>query len=196
MRPKIMVIGSANTDMVIGVEKFPKPGETLLGERFSMNAGGKGANQAVAAARLGADVSFVTKIGTDIFGEHMRQRLSTEGISSECIVIDEHQSSGIALITVDNSGENTIVVAPGANGTLSPVDMHKFKAKFSECEVVCLQLEIPMEAVVYAAAEAARHGTKVILNPAPAMQLSASLWENLYLITPNKSEATILSGVE
>ncbi len=192
---KILVVGSTNTDMVIKTGKFPVPGETLLGGQFLMNPGGKGANQAVAAQRLGGNVSFIGKIGADIFGSQTLQLLSKEGINIDFLSTDPINPSGVALITVDDHGENTIVVASGANGTLSSDDMAQARGVLVESEIVLLQLEIPMETVIYVAELASKLGKKVILNPAPAAQLPDSLLKNLYLITPNETEASLLTGI-
>lgn len=191
-----MVIGSTNTDMVIKAKKFPVPGETILGEQFLMNPGGKGANQAVAASRLGGIVSFLGKIGDDIFGHQAKQLLQDEGIDVGYICVDPEKPSGIALITVNQEGENMIAVAPGANGVLSPADIEPALSFLDETELVLLQLEIPLETVLYASEAAARKGKKVILNPAPATDLQDKLLKNLYMITPNETEAEILTGVQ
>jgi len=193
---KILIVGSSNTDMVIKTHHFPNPGETILGGRFLMNAGGKGANQAVAAARLGGVVTFVGKIGDDIFGKQAVQQLEDEGINIEFMAVDPENPSGVALITVDQKGENSIVVASGANGTLSPADFDKAKMKLDESDFVLMQLEIPIPTVEYIAAKAAESQKKVILNPAPAVQLSNELLQNLYLITPNETEAELLTGIQ
>lgn len=192
----ILVIGSSNTDMVIKAEKFPLPGETILGGKFFMFPGGKGANQAVAAARLGGLVTFITKIGNDIFGKQALQQFKKEGINTSFILSDAENPSGVALITVDSKGENSIVVAQGANGTLSPDDIHKAEDEFKKIEILLLQLEIPIQTVLRASAYAAKLGKKVILNPAPALPLPEELFKSLYIITPNKSETEALSGVE
>ncbi len=190
----ILVIGSSNTDMVIKTHSFPTPGETILGGRFLMNAGGKGANQAVAAVRLGGVVTFVGKIGDDIFGKQAVQQLEDEGINVDFVAVDSENPSGVAMITVDRKGENSIVVAPGSNGTLSPADFDKAMTKLDESDFVLMQLEIPIQTVEYIAAKAAERQKKVILNPAPAAQLSNELLQNLYLITPNETEAELLTG--
>lgn len=190
----ILVIGSSNTDMVIKTHSFPTPGETILGGRFLMNAGGKGANQAVAAARLGGVVTFVGKIGDDIFGKQAVQQLEDEGINVDFVAVDSENPSGVAMITVDRKGENSIVVAPGSNGTLSPADFDKAMTKLDESDFVLMQLEIPIQTVEYIASKAAERQKKVILNPAPAAQLSNALLQNLYLITPNETEAELLTG--
>ena len=193
---KILVVGSSNTDMVIKTKNFPLPGETVLGGEFMMNPGGKGANQAVSAARLGAEVSFLSKVGNDIFGKQALQNFKKEGINTDFVFSDAEHPSGIALITVDHKGENNIVVAPGANGTLTVADLQLAHTEFEKCEIVLIQLEIPVDTVVAATEIAARLGKKVILNPAPAALLPESVYKNLYLITPNKSELEALVGIE
>ncbi len=192
----ILVIGSSNTDMVIKSDKFPLPGETILGGKFFMFSGGKGANQAVAASRLGGNVTFITKIGNDIFGKQALQQFRKEGIQSDFVIADAENPSGVALITVDAKGENSIVVAQGANGALAQSDLEKVKAEIEKHDILLMQLEIPIPSVVYAAQIALEQGRKVILNPAPAMPLPVELYKTLYIITPNQSEAAALSGVE
>jgi ribokinase len=191
---KIIVVGSSNTDMVIKADHFPMPGETILGGNFFMFPGGKGANQAVAAARLGGKVTFIAKTGNDIFGEQAISQFRKEGIDTNFIITDTNQPSGIALITIDNKGENTIVVAQGANGTLTPEDVQKAVREFERAGLVLIQLEIPLDAVVHAIKLAKQFGKKVILNPAPARQLPDEILRELFMITPNESEAEILLG--
>ena len=193
---KILVVGSSNTDMVIKTLNFPAPGETILGGRFLMNAGGKGANQAVAAARLGGLVTFVGKIGDDIFGKQAIQQLEDEGINVDFVAVDPENPSGVALITVDRKGENSIVVAPGSNGTLSPDDFDMAMAMLHESEFVLMQLEIPIPTVEHIAQLAALKQKKVILNPAPAAKISDELLKNIYIITPNETEAELLTGIK
>jgi ribokinase len=193
---KILIVGSSNTDMVIKTHNFPAPGETILGGRFLMNAGGKGANQAVAAARLGGMVTFVGKIGDDIFGKQAVQQLEDEGINVDFVAVDPENPSGVALITVDKKGENSIVVAPGSNGTLSAADFDKAIAELYESEYVLMQLEIPIPTVEHIARMAAKKQQKVVLNPAPAALLSDELLQNLYIITPNETEAELLTGIK
>lgn len=161
-----------------------------------MNAGGKGANQAVAAVRLGGLVTFVGKIGNDIFGKQAVQQLEAEGININFVSVDLVNPSGVALITVDSKGENSIVVASGSNGTLSPDDFDKANDELDESEFVLMQLEIPIPTVEYIARIAVQKQKKVILNPAPAAALADELLQNLYLITPNETEAEILTGVK
>ena len=193
---KILVVGSFNTDMVIKTTKIPAPGETILGGKFMMTPGGKGANQAVAAQRLGGSVTFVGKMGNDLFGKQAIQSLKNEGIDCEHCLIDPQLPSGIAMITVDEKGENSIVVASGANGYLSPADCVSVLSKTYDSSIVLLQLEIPLETVLYVAKTANDRGAKVILNPAPAQALPAELLRNIYLISPNESEAELLTGIQ
>lgn len=193
---KIVVIGSTNTDMVIKTSHLPLPGETILGGEFLMNPGGKGANQAVAASRLGGDVAFISKTGNDIFGEQSVENLRREGVNTENIVVDPENPSGVALITVDSRAENCIVVAPGSNMTLKPDDIDKAIKQIEMADIVLLQLEIPIETVEYAAQIAFRNEKRVILNPAPAQKLSDSILKTIYILTPNETEAEILTGVK
>jgi len=193
---KILIVGSSNTDMVIKTHNFPAPGETILGGRFLMNAGGKGANQAVAAARLGGMVTFVGKIGDDIFGKQAVQQLEDEGINVDFVAVDPENPSGVALITVDKKGENSIVVAPGSNGTLSSADFDKALAEMDDSEFVLMQLEIPIPTVEHIARMATKKQKKVVLNPAPAAVLTDELLQNLYIITPNETEAELLTGIK
>jgi len=193
--PKIIVIGSSNTDMVIKSRKLPLPGETILGGSFLMNPGGKGANQAVAAARLGGNVTFVAKIGNDVFGKEALAGFNAAKIDTKYIIKDTKNPSGVALINVNENGENTIVVASGANGTLMPSDIrNEIFESISKQDIILMQLEIPVETVRYVAEKAYAKGARVILNPAPACWLSDSLFKCLYLITPNETEAGILTG--
>jgi ribokinase len=193
---KIIVIGSCNTDMVIKTDRLPAPGETVLGGTFLMNAGGKGANQAVTAARQGGNVTFISKTGNDIFGKQSVELYNTEGINTDYIFSDEKNPSGVALITVDSHGENCIVVASGANGSLSPQDIDSAKAEIESGDFILMQLEIPIETVEYVAALAQKKNIPVILNPAPARVLSENLLKCLYAIIPNENEAEILSGIK
>lgn len=191
---KIIVVGSANTDMVVKIDKHPLPGETRLGGNFFMNAGGKGANQAVAAARLGGDVLFVAKVGDDIFGKQTLEGLTNENIDTSHIFMDDTAPSGTALIIVNDEGENSIVVAPGANAKLSVEDVQSI-ANLKETAFILMQLEIPMETIAAVINTAKLNGTHVILNPAPAQVLSNDILDGLFLLVPNESEATILTGI-
>lgn len=192
---EILVIGSSNTDMVIKTNRFPAPGETILGGTFLLNPGGKGANQAVAAIRLGGKVTFVMKRGTDLFGNQTIGLLMREGIDTEYIIKDPELPSGVALIIVDSKGENSIVVAPGANSNLYPGDIPDELFECGRFDILLLQLEIPLETVEYCALKAAGCDVKVILNPAPARPLPDKLLGSLWLATPNELEAEALTGI-
>jgi len=185
---RIFVVGSANTDMVVKSEKLPLPGETSLGGMFFMNAGGKGANQAVAAARLGGNVTLVAKVGNDIFGKQTIEGLQKENINTDYVFVDVEAPSGTALITVNDEGENCIVVAPGANANLLPADISTVK-NITDAEIILMQLEIPMETIVAIAKNAKANHQRVILNPAPAQKLDDELLDGLFLITPNETES-------
>ena len=192
----IVVIGSSNTDMVVKTSRFPLPGETIMGGMFFMFAGGKGANQAVAAARMGGKVSFVAKVGKDIFGKQAIKGFEDEGIDTTYISIHESTASGVALITVDAKGENEIVVAPGSNNLLDEENIGNAEAAIAEAEIILLQLEVPIATVTFACKKAFELGKKVILNPAPACTLPILIYSHLYLITPNETEATLLTGID
>jgi ribokinase len=196
MKPGILVVGSSNTDMVIKSGHLPAAGETILGGEFFMNPGGKGANQAVAAARLGGDVTFICKTGNDIFGRQAVELFKQEGIDTGYLLSDTENPSGVALITVNADGENTIVVASGANATLSSSDLLGIRPLIEQSELVLMQLEIPLYTVEFVAAIAFENGVKVILNPAPACALPDALLGHIYLLTPNETEAEILSGIK
>lgn len=193
---KIVVVGSCNTDMVVKSDRLPVPGETVLGGAFMMNPGGKGANQAVAVARLGGNATFITKTGNDLFGKQSIEMFDEENINTDNILSDPLHPSGVALIMVDNNGENCIVVASGANASLSTHDIEKARDVIESADIILMQLEIPMNTVEYAAKMAFDKGIKVILNPAPAAYLSNELMKCLYAIVPNKTEAEILSGIK
>lgn len=192
---KITVIGSTNTDMVIRTTRLPSPGETILGGDFLMNPGGKGANQAVAAARLNGQVTLVAKTGDDVFGREAGSLFRSENLNTDFLFTEKSCPSGIALITVDQQAENCIVVAPGANARLMPSDIDLAKPAILRAGILLMQLEIPLETVIYAAEIASRAGKKIILNPAPAQPLPDELLKMLFMITPNESEAEILTGI-
>jgi ribokinase len=193
---RIIVIGSSNTDMVIKSKKLPAPGETILGGTFLMNPGGKGANQAVAAARLNGKVTFVAKIGNDVFGSEAQHLFDKENMDTRYLIKDDTNPSGVALINVDDNGENSIVVAPGSNGTLAAYDINEEVFKTSPEDIFLMQLEIPVGTVEFIAQKASSKGNRVILNPAPARKLSNDLLGCLFLITPNETEAEILTGIK
>ncbi|WP_448104515.1 ribokinase [Pedobacter panaciterrae] len=196
MTSKIIVAGSINMDMVVKTGHIPQPGETVLGGTFFMNPGGKGANQAVAVARLGGEVAFIGKIGDDVFGKQSSQLFDEEGISTLGMLSDPENPSGIALITVDQFGENSIVVAPGANARLEPADVEQAFCLYPEGKILLIQLEIPMLTVEFAARYAHGKGMTVILNPAPANDLTPELFSLIDIITPNANEAEVLSGLK
>lgn len=190
-----MVVGSTNMDMVVKTSHIPVPGETVLSGSFFMNPGGKGANQAVAIARLGGEVVFISKVGNDVFGKQSTQLFDEEGINTFYILSDEELPSGVALITVDQNGENSIVVASGANSNLYPPDVKEALSAVADVGIIVMQLEIPMETVEFVAGYAASKGIKIILDPAPAQELSSELLSHIDIITPNKTEAEMLSAV-
>jgi ribokinase len=190
---KIIVIGSANTDMVVKCTTLPLPGETVLGGTFFMNAGGKGANQAVAAARLAGEVSLVAKVGNDIFGRQTIVGLQKENIDTSHVFTDEQSPSGVALIIVNNEGENCIAVAPGANASLQPADIET--VSLHPYAIILMQLEIPIATITTVVKKARGNGQKTILNPAPAMLLPDEVLSGLFLITPNQTEAAFLTGI-
>jgi ribokinase len=194
MKPKVVVVGSANTDMVVQVDIIPRLGETVLGGKFVNAQGGKGANQAVAAARLGAEVTFVARLGRDAFGESSATAYRMEGVNTDFIIWDDDTPSGVALIMVNRNGENIIAVAPGANGRLSQADVLAAEGVFQTADAVLVQLEIPLEAVQAAVDLARRHHARVILNPAPAIYLPDSILQSVDFLTPNESELAILAG--
>ena len=193
---KILVVGSSNTDMVIKTKHLPGLGETVIGGTFFMNPGGKGANQAVSIARLGGKIIFICKTGNDIFGQRAQQLFEEEGIDTSYVFPDNQNPSGVALITVDENAENCIAVASGANANLLPKDLSPAIETIRQADMILMQLEIPLETVEYVADIAFIAGKKVILNPAPAQPLSSSLLHNLYMITPNETEAEMISGVK
>ena len=192
---KIVVIGSANTDLVVKTDRMPSPGETILGGSFMMSGGGKGANQAVAASRLGGEVTFVARVGNDLFGERALAGYRAERLDVRHVTRDATVPSGVALICVDGAAENSIVVAPGANERLSPEDVDRAEAEIAAADFVVLQLEIPLPAVMRAAEVAERHGVRVILNPAPAAAIPDELLRRCYLLTPNRGECAMLTGM-
>lgn len=195
MNKKIIVVGSMNMDMVVKTSHIPQPGETVLGGSFFMNPGGKGANQAITVARLGGNVAFVGKIGDDIFGKQSSQLFDEEGVDTNGILSDHDSPSGIALITVDEQGENSIVVAPGANAHLEPADVKRVLEKYPDSKILLMQLEIPMRTVEFAAQHARENGMQVILNPAPANELVPGVFHLVDILTPNVNEAEMLSGI-
>ena len=196
MKKNIVVIGSTNTDMVILTDHFPAPGETIIGGEFLMNPGGKGANQAVAAARSGGNVSFICKVGNDMLGRQAIQNMQKEGIDVSRVSTDDEKPSGVAQIMVDKNAENCIVVAPGANMTLNDKDIDDAGSQIEEAGIVLMQLEIPIKTVLHAARKAQPLGIRVIINPAPANSLPDEIYPLLYMITPNETETELLTGIK
>ncbi|MDN0084817.1 ribokinase [Crenobacter sp. SG2305] len=188
--PKVVVVGSINMDLVAQASRFPEPGETLSGERFVTCPGGKGANQAVAASRLGAQVVMVGAVGDDAFGRELVDGLDREGVVTRHVKTVEGTATGVALITVAG-GENTIIVIPGANHALTPADVEAAEADIASADVVLTQLEVPLATVETVAILAEKHGVPLILNPAPAAQLPAELLARVTLLTPNEHELAL-----
>ena len=191
----IVVVGSVNTDMVVKSQRIPAVGETVTGGQFVLAAGGKGANQAVAAARLGGQVTLVAKVGQDMFGNQAVENFRREGIATDSILRDSQNATGVALILVDDQGENLISVAPGANFALAPAEIEQVAQQIRTAAVLMLQLEIPMDCVCRAAELAARAGVRVVLDPAPAAPLEDRLLRNVTVLTPNETEAQQLTGM-
>jgi len=194
-RNGVLVAGSANIDLVVKTERFPKEGETVFGGSFGMFPGGKGANQAVACAKLGGRTFFVGKMGRDIFRDTLMASMRRNGVDLRYLSFDGDESTGIGLITLDHSGQNEIVVVSGSNMKLLPIDINRARQVFSRVNIVLLQLEVPLPTVARAAALAKSSGALVILNPAPAKKLPASMFRAVDIITPNETEAELLTGV-
>jgi len=195
MKP-IVVVGSSNTDMVIRVPRIPRAGETLLGGEFLTAAGGKGANQAVGAARSGGKVALIARVGRDIFGDQAIAGLRRDGIDVSCVFRDKLTPSGVALIFVAKDGENSIAVAGGANAKLSPADVKKAARVIRSAALLVAQLETPLATVTAAVDVAVKAGVPIILNPAPARPLPNSLLERITFLTPNETEAELLTGIK
>lgn len=192
---KFCVIGSLNMDLVVNVDRFPRPGETLVGTAFATHPGGKGANQAVALARLEADVRMIGRIGDDGFGESYRRTLTAEGVHDHSVETVAGVPTGIAAIEVDASGENHIVIVAGANGTVDAAFIDAARDQIAECDFALFQLEIPLESTEYALSVAKEVGCATILDPAPAQTLSSALVSHVDYLTPNAHEAEILTGI-
>jgi ribokinase len=192
----IVVVGSSNTDLVVPVSRIPAPGETVLGGALTTVAGGKGANQAVAAARLGGAVTFIARVGDDAYGAAARAGFVAEGIGTKFVATTAGVASGVALIAVASSGENCIVVAPGANAHLSAADIVGAAAAFDSAAAVVISLEIPDDAVFAAVRQGKSRGVPVILNPAPARPLPPEILAKIAVLTPNETELAQLGGVD
>jgi ribokinase len=195
-RAKIVVVGSSNMDLVVKSPRIPAKGETILGGDFIMTPGGKGANQAVAAAKLGAEVYFIAKLGDDIFARQSLSNFQKVAVHTEYVVQTKEAPSGVALITVDQAGDNVIVVAPGANLKLSPEDVKKAQSVIASSGALAAQLEVPLETVEFAARLANDAGVPFILDPAPAQKLSSEFLGMVDILTPNETEAEILTSIE
>ena len=194
MKNSIVVIGSLNMDLVVQAERHPKIGETITGESFHTFPGGKGANQAVACSRLGGRVSMIGRVGKDPFGETLIHGGKSDGVNMSCVQIDTTAPTGVALITVDATGRNTIVVIPGTNGNVCPEDVDKFETVIQQSSVMLLQLECPLPAVLKAAQMGKYHDVKVILNPAPALDIPRDCYNSIDFLIPNQTELAALSG--
>jgi len=193
---KILVVGSINMDLVVRVSHSPKPGETVLGSDFATFPGGKGANQAVAASRMGGEVSMVGRVGMDDFGDGLLQELVDNQIKTAHVIKDPTAPTGIAMIAVAHNGENMIVVASGANSKVSVEDVNEANSLMSETDIMLVQMECPLETVTAAIELANVHGLPVILNPAPAQSLSKDILSKVDYLTPNQSELVLLTGEE
>ena len=193
MSARVIVVGSLNMDLVVRAARLPGPGETIIGNEYHEIPGGKGANQAVSAARLGAQVAMVGRVGTDAFANTLRQNLEVEGVDHTHVIQDAETSTGIALITVDDEGQNSIVIASGANMHLSPKDVEEAESAIAAADLLLLQLESPMHTVTRAAELAGSHGVRVTLNPAPARPLPSGLVSRVDTLIPNQSEAALLA---
>jgi ribokinase len=195
MNQRVTIVGSLNMDLTIRSPRIPRPGETILGSGFHTAPGGKGANQAVAAARLGSQVAMVGRLGADSFGSKLRQELSSAGVDHKFIIRDEKVATGVAFIVVDDGGENSIVVAPGANMRLTPADVKAAENVISASSVLLLQLEVPIDTVIRATQIAQAHNVPVILNPAPAQKLPSQLLNLVNILIPNETETRQLTGL-
>jgi ribokinase len=196
MRPRIIVVGSIHMDFTILVDRLPKTGETVIGKDFKMSPGGKGANQAVAVAKLNAEAYMVGRVGNDYLGSLIIESMSKSGVNVDFVKKDPTTHSGLAFITVDPKGRNTISVAPGADLTITNEDVEEAINAIKKADMMLLQLEIPLEVVIHAAKKAFENGIKVILNPAPYKPLPKKLLESIFILTPNEVEAGMMSKVD
>lgn len=193
--PKITVVGSSNFDLFSRPPRFPRPGETLIGGEFRTDFGGKGANQAVTAARLGGQVTLVTRVGRDVFGQRMLQNFETQGIETRYVFVDDTRASGVADIWVDDQGQNVIIISPGANGALTPDDARRAADAIQSAAVVVCQLEVPIETVVETFGIARAAGVPTILNTAPAAAIPDELIRLSDIVSPNETEIELLTGL-
>lgn len=192
---KLTVLGSINADHILNLAHFPRPGETVIGKQYQIAFGGKGANQAVAAGRAGADIAFIACVGADDMGERIRQQLAQDNIDVTSVERIENESTGVAMIFVNGEGENNIGIYPGANASLTVDYVERHQQLIADADALLMQLESPLESVLAAAKIARQHQTQVILNPAPATKLSDALLSRVDIITPNETEAEILTGI-
>ncbi len=193
---KLVVLGSINADHILNIEQFPQPGETVIGKQYTVAFGGKGANQAVAAGRAGADISFIACVGEDDIGERVRKQLASDDIDTSPVEAISGTTTGVALIFVNAEGENVIGIDAGANKAVTPEYLNRYQQNIIEASALLMQLESPLETVIAAAKLAKQHNTQVILNPAPACDLPAELLSLVDIITPNETEAERLTGVQ
>src|SRR6202041_849389 len=194
-RPRVAVVGSANIDLTTFADRFPKPGETIFGQRFDLGFGGKGANQAIAARLCGADVFMVARVGSDLFGPATIENFRKQGIDTTHVKAVEGLSSGVAPIFVESNGQNRILVVKGANDALKAADVDAAAAMLKTADCIVLQFEIPLETVYYAVAFARKHGIRCILNPAPAQAVEMRALRELDYFVPNENEAEVVSGL-
>ncbi|CAI2506041.1 ribokinase [Serratia liquefaciens] len=192
---KLVVLGSINADHILNIEQFPRPGETVIGKQYKVAFGGKGANQAVAAGRSGADIAFIACVGADDIGERVRQQLASDRIDTQPIEAIADSTTGVALIFVNADGENVIGIDAGANAAVTPDYLARYQQKIIDAEALLMQLESPLDTVIAAAQLAKQHQTQVILNPAPARELPDELLATVDMITPNETEAQRLTGI-
>ena len=192
---KLVVLGSINADHILNIEQFPRPGETVIGKQYKVAFGGKGANQAVAAGRSGADIAFIACVGADDIGERVRQQLASDRIDTQPIEAIADSTTGVALIFVKAEGENVIGIDAGANAAVTPDYLARYQQKVIDADALLMQLESPLETVIAAASLAKQHQTQVILNPAPARELPDDLLATIDMITPNETEAQRLTGI-
>ncbi|WP_447888329.1 ribokinase [Serratia fonticola] len=192
---KLVVLGSINADHILNINHFPQPGETVIGQQYKVAFGGKGANQAVAAGRSGADIAFIACVGADDIGERIRQQLATDRIDTQPIEAIADSTTGVALIFVNAEGENVIGIDAGANAAVTPDYLNRYRQRVIDADALLMQLESPLETVIAAAKLAKQHQTQVILNPAPACELPDELLAMVDMITPNETEAQRLTGI-
>ncbi|MCK5314608.1 MAG: ribokinase, partial [Anaerolineales bacterium] len=195
MPPRVTIVGSLNMDLIALSPRIPQPGETIIGKGFHTAPGGKGANQAVAAAHLGAQVSIIGRVGDDAFANSLLENLASAGVDHKLVIRDQENATGVALIVVDDNGENSIVVASGANMHLTPADLESAEEAIAAADVLLLQLEVPLETVTRAAELARAHQVTVVLNPAPAKALPTELLSLVDFLIPNETETALLSGM-